>query len=44
MASRYIPIEEFQDACKRIDPNTLDLSAQVKTLTDHGLTLAMALK
>ena len=43
MVFRQIPIEEFQDACKRIDPNTDNLSGQVKTLMDKGFTLAMAL-
>jgi hypothetical protein len=43
MVLRHIPIEELLDACKRIDPNTPDLTGQVKALEDDGLTLAMAL-
>lgn len=42
---RHVPIEEFVDACKRIDPDTDDLRGKAKALMDTGpfLTLAMAI-
>lgn len=43
MIFRRISIEELLEACKRIDPDTPDLSVQIKALEDEGLTLAMAL-
>jgi hypothetical protein len=43
--SRHIAQAELQNACRRIDPNTDDLSGKAKGLMDQGpyLTLAMAL-
>jgi hypothetical protein len=45
MVFRYIPFEEFQDACKRIDPGVShqSLDRKVKRLLDQGYTLAIAI-
>jgi hypothetical protein len=45
MVFRHIPIEEFQDACKRIDPGVShqSLRRKMKRLLNHGYTLAMAI-
>lgn len=43
MTFRHISNEELQNACERIDPNTDNLSSQVKILIDKGFTVAMAL-
>jgi hypothetical protein len=45
MVFREIPIEEFQDACQRINPDTNDrsLRRQAKRLMNKGYTLAMAI-
>ena len=42
---RPVSVDELQDACRRIDPNTDGLSGKIKALMDKGpyFTLAMAL-
>jgi hypothetical protein len=45
MVSTYVPIENFVDACGRINPNDQALPSTVKTLMDQGpsFTLAVAI-
>jgi len=42
---RFVPVEEFVNACRRIDPNTHDLCGKANVLMDTGpfFTLAMAI-